>query len=133
MPEKIELCKSPNEYNEWTHCFNKEENAYQFCGYQGSTTLNQETKIQEDASYHTCRINLQLINLDNVTLTDTLEIDNDFGRMVISGNQYASKLHTPFGIKVQKNKFISNRKREAFVIIEFENYIINKIRNYKSQ
>ncbi|MDB9837201.1 hypothetical protein OAC51_09940 [Flavobacteriaceae bacterium] len=130
LSKKIEACKSSKEYTEWTQCFNEKENAYQRCGYQEMSIYDKNDGKQLDGSYHTCLTELQLIDLRKIKTVDTLEIDTDFGRIVITGNQKTSQLYTPHVVKVRKKKCLSKKKRSVRAIEQFETNIIKKIKHH---
>lgn len=128
LNEEIEFCNSAERYSEWTNCFNEKENSFQRCGYQQSSILNKKTGKQVDNSYYTCWVELKLIDIKKIKSIDTIEIDNDFGRIFITGNQKTSQLYMPFGVQVQKEKCLSETKQKVRAITEFEKNIIEEIR-----
>lgn len=131
LDNPLDTCQSPESYSDWTFCFNKKENAYQRCGYQLQTVYNEEVKGQVDANYHTCWTELQLLKLEDIKPKDSLHIMNNFGWVEIVGNQHQSRLYTPLYIRVQKHKCLPKRKRKTHIINQFEQHIIEPIKNYK--
>ncbi len=126
--ESVAQCQSPEHYNDWTICYDPSKNAYMRCGYQRMSVYNKELAGQVDSSHHRCWPELQLIDLDRVKVADSLMVENDFGLIVIIGDQHAARLYTPAGVKVKKEKCLSKKKQEERAVAEFEKYIVEKIR-----